>query len=93
MQKKKILLERANDFFIWYETILGKLNHIEFHFDTNQDKINLINDINKCSEEVEVWKENIDSIEHLLQQSKTTIPGLSITEQFKQLQLNLVKIQ
>lgn len=93
MQKKKILLERANDFFIWKETLLGKLNHIEFHFDTNQDKINLMNDINKCSEEVDLWNDKIESIENLLQESKITIPGLTITEQFKQLQINIAKIQ
>lgn len=93
MQKKKIVLEKANEFFIWNETLLGKLKHAEFQFDTNQDKINLINDINACSEEVEQWKNNIGSIEHLLQQSKTTIPGLSIADQFKQLQFKLEQIQ
>jgi len=93
MQKKKIVLEKTNEFFIWNETLLGKLEHAEFQFDTNQDKINLINDISTCSEEVELWKNNIDSIEHLLLQSKTTIPGLSVTDQFKQLTLKLVQIQ
>jgi len=93
MQKKKILLEKANEFFIWNETILGKLKHVEFQFDTNQDKINLISVISACSGEVELWKNNINSIELLLQQSKTTIPGLSFADQFEQLQLKLEQIQ
>lgn len=93
MQKKKFVLEKANEFFIWNETLLGKLKHAEFQFDTNQDNINLINDISVCSEEVELWKNNIDSIEHLLQQSKTTIPGLSVTDQFNQLTFKLAQIQ
>lgn len=93
IQKKKIVLEKSNEFFIWNETLLGKLSHIEFQFDTNQAKINLINDINKCSEEVEIWKQNIHSIENLLQESKTTIPGLSIVDQFKDLESKLIKIQ
>lgn len=93
MQQKKIVLEKANEFFIWKETLLGKLSHIEFQFDTNQENINLIDYVNKCSEEVELWKQNIESIENLLQQSKTTIPGLTITEQFKELESKLVKIQ
>lgn len=93
MQKKKIVLEKANEFFIWNETLFEKLKHAEFQFDSNQAKINLLNDISACSEEVELWKNNIDSIEYLLQQSKTTIPGLSVTDQFKQLQLKLVQIQ
>lgn len=93
MQQKKIVLEKANEFFIWNETLLGKLSHTEFQFDTNQANINLLDYVTKCSEEVELWKHNIDSIENLLQQSKTTIPGLSITDQFKELELKLVKIQ
>lgn len=93
MQKKKIVLEKANEFFIWNETLLEKLKHAEFQFDTNQDNINLINDISACSEEVELWTNNIDSIEHLLQQSKTTIPGLSVTDQFNQLKFKLAQIQ
>lgn len=93
MQKKKIVLEKVNEFFIWNETLSGKLNHTEFQFDTNQSKSNLINDLNKCSEEIKLWEENIDTIENLLQQSKTTIPGLSITDQFKQLEIKLEKMQ
>lgn len=93
MQKKKIVLEKANEFFIWNETLLGKLNHAEFLFDTNQVKLNLINDINKCSEDIKIWRKNIDSIENLLLLSKTTIPGLSITDQFKQLVMKLENIQ
>lgn len=93
LQQKKLVLEKSNQFFIWNETLLGKLNHTEFQFDTNQDKTNLIESINNCSEEVKLWRENIDSIENLLQQSKTTIPGLSIVDQFKQLEFKLAKIQ
>lgn len=93
MQQKKIVLEKANEFFIWNETQLGKLSHIEFQLDTNQANINLIDYVDKCSEEIELWKQNIDSIENLLEQSKTTIPGLSITEQFKELEQKLVNIQ
>lgn len=93
MQKKKTVLEKANEFFIWNETLSGKLSHTEFQFDTNQSKSNLINDLNKCSEEIKLWEENIDSIENLLQQSKTTIPGVSITDQFKLLVIKLEKIQ
>lgn len=88
-----MVLEKANEFFIWNETMLGKLSHIEFQFDSNQMKTNLINDIKNCSKEVEQWEKNIESIEDILQQSKTTIPGLSVTDQFKHLQLKLVKIQ
>lgn len=88
-----MVLEKANEYFIWNETMLGKLSHIEFQFDSNQEKTNLINDIKNCSEEIEQWGKNIESIEYILQESKTTIPGLSITDQFKQLQLKLVKIQ
>lgn len=69
------------------------MGHIEFQFDTNQAKINLISDIQKCSKEVELWKQNIYSIENLLQESKTTIPGLSINDQFKELELKLQNIQ
>lgn len=69
------------------------MKHVEFQFDTNQDKINLISDISACSEEVELWKNNINSIEQLLQQCKTTIPGLSFADQFEQLQLKLEQIQ
>jgi len=93
IHKKKIVLEKANEFFIWHETLLGKLSHAEFQFDTNQVKTNLLSNVNTCSEEVKLWEENIDSIENLLQQSKTTIPGLSITDQFNQLKSKLVKIQ
>lgn len=93
MQQKKLVLEKANEFFIWNETLFGKLSHIEFQFDSNQMKTNLIEDINESSEDVEQRKQNIESIENLLQQSKTTIPGLSITNQFKQLELKLVHIQ
>lgn len=93
LHKKKIVLEKANEFFIWTETLLGKLSHIEFQFDTNQDKINLTNEIDKCSKEMDSWKQNIGSIENLLLESKTVIPGLSITDQFKQLELKLVKTQ
>lgn len=93
MQKKKMVLEKANEFFIWNETLLGKLSHIEFQFETNQIKTNLIKDINECREEIELWKQNIDSIDKLLQESKTTIPGLSITDQFEQVESRLTNIQ
>jgi GTP-dependent phosphoenolpyruvate carboxykinase len=93
MQQKKIVLEKANEFIIWKETLLGKLSHIEFQFDANQANITLIDYVDKCSEEVELWKQNIDSIENLLQQSKTTIPGSSIADQFKEVELKLVNIQ
>lgn len=93
MQKKKLVLEKANEFFIWNETLLGKLSHIEFQFDTNQVKTILTKDINECTEEIGLWKQNIDSIDKLLQESKTTIPGLSITDQFEQLEFKLTNIQ
>jgi len=93
MQKKKIVLEKAKEFFIWHETLLGKLDHVEFQFDTDQDKTNLLNEVKTCSEEVEAWEQNIDSIENLLEQSKTIITGLSITDQFNQLKSKLVTIQ
>lgn len=93
MQQKKIVLERANEFLIWNETLLGKLSHAEFQLDTNQMKTSIINDINKSSEEIEAWKPNAESIENLLEQSKTKIPGLSVTDQFKQLESKLEQIQ
>jgi len=73
--------------------LLGKLSHTEFQFDANQATINLTNDINKSLDEVKQWELNIDSLENLLQQSKTTIPGLSIKDQFKQIELKLENIQ
>jgi len=93
MQQKKIVLEKANEFFIWNETLMGKLSHTEFQFDTKQAKSNLVDDMNKCLEEIKTWAENIDSIEQLLLQSKTTIPGSSITDKFKESEIKLAKIQ
>lgn len=93
MQQKKIVLEKANEFLIWNETLMEKLSHTEFQFDTNQAKIDLVEDMNKCSEEIKMWAENIDSIEHLLQQSKTAILGPSITDKLKESEIKLVKIQ
>lgn len=93
MQQKKIVLEKANEFFIWNETMMGKLNHAEFQFDTNQTKTNLIDDLSKFSEEIRQWKENIGSVECLLQQSETTIPGPSISDRLKQLESKLGSIQ
>lgn len=93
MQQKKIVLEKTNEFFIWKETMMGKLNHAEFQFDTNQAKTDLTEDLSKYSEEIRQWQENISSIECLLQQSKTTIPGPSISDHLKQLELKLASIQ
>lgn len=72
---------------------MGKLSHAEFQFDTNQAKINLVDDMNECSEKIRTWAENIDSIEQLLEQSKTTIPGPSITDKLKESENKLAKIR
>ncbi|XP_050548347.1 uncharacterized protein LOC126909987, partial [Daktulosphaira vitifoliae] len=83
LHKKKLVLEKINEFFNWNTTIKAQLDHLEFKIDSNQVVVNIFEEVNDSVNELKQWRNNWNSIENLLNQSNTTVADLSFDDCFR----------